>query len=345
MQKKILTEVAIIRPILIVLLVFYHAFAPYSGGWAPIEGFPEIPAYWWMDKLSYFFMLEMFVFLSGYVFGYQVRTKGEVKLVFKSLFLSKFKRLMIPCMIFSVFYILLFRDMAQMGPYDLLNGIISGTGHMWFLPMLFVCFMAIWLIEKMHISPKIVLPVLFLAAMLPIKVLPLHAGHSVYYMFWFYLGYVIQRKDIQLRQYYTPQKVAFLAAVFVVLFPIVTLFDNDSIASIGGGSLELLLKLLRSGLSIVAKTIGIFMLLCLIGMKERNRQSEMPNWIIKIGGLCMGVYLFQQFVLKVLYDFTILPEYLGPFVLPWAGFVIALTGSLILTYLLQKIKLGRFILG
>lgn len=65
-----LTNVIIIRPILIVLLVFYHAFAIYSGAWDPIEGYPEVPVYWWLDKLSYAFMLEMFVFISGYVFGF-----------------------------------------------------------------------------------------------------------------------------------------------------------------------------------------------------------------------------------------------------------------------------------
>jgi len=62
--KSILTNVSIIRPILFVLLVFYHAFAIYSGAWSPIEGYPVIKAYWWLDKLSYAFMLEMFVFIT-----------------------------------------------------------------------------------------------------------------------------------------------------------------------------------------------------------------------------------------------------------------------------------------
>lgn len=44
-QKKLLYEVSIIRPILLVLLVFYHAFAIYSRAWAPIEGYSEVPAY------------------------------------------------------------------------------------------------------------------------------------------------------------------------------------------------------------------------------------------------------------------------------------------------------------
>ena len=43
-QNKLIQEVVVIRPILIVLLVFYHAFAIYSGAWAPIEGLLEVPA-------------------------------------------------------------------------------------------------------------------------------------------------------------------------------------------------------------------------------------------------------------------------------------------------------------
>ena len=135
-SKPILTNVSIIRPILLVLLVFYHAFAIYSGAWAPIEGYPEVPAYWWLDKLSYAFMLEMFVFISGYVFGFQVRAKGEEKLKAKNLLWGKFKRLMIPCMVFSLLYILLFGNITQ-PVHKTLYSLVNGVGHMWFLPMLF----------------------------------------------------------------------------------------------------------------------------------------------------------------------------------------------------------------
>ena len=78
-QNGFLTEVVIIRLFLIVLLVLYHSFAPFSGGWNPIGNYPDVRAYWWLAKLSYAFMLEMFVLVSGYVFGFQVRTKGPEK--------------------------------------------------------------------------------------------------------------------------------------------------------------------------------------------------------------------------------------------------------------------------
>lgn len=105
-QSDYLYDAAILRLVLVFLLVYYHAFAIYSGAWDSLNGYPEIKAYWWLDKLSFAFMLEAFVFVSGYVFGYQVRCKGEEKLKADSVIVGKFKRLMIPCLLFSIIYIL-----------------------------------------------------------------------------------------------------------------------------------------------------------------------------------------------------------------------------------------------
>lgn len=85
MQKKenILTEVSVIRPILIILLVVYHSFIIYQGGWSEPVGFEPNETYWWISKASYSFMLEAFVLISGYVYAHQVALKptlggGEV---------------------------------------------------------------------------------------------------------------------------------------------------------------------------------------------------------------------------------------------------------------------------
>lgn len=196
-KTAFLSEVAIIRPILIFLLVFYHAFAIYSGAWAPIKGYPDVPVYWWLDKLSYVFMLEMFVFISGYVFGFQIRTKGNEKLKAKNLLWGKFKRLMIPCIVFSLLYILLFGNIAQpvqKTVYDLLNGV----GHMWFLPMLFWCFVGVWVIEKLRLKAKWIIPVLVLCSICSFLPMSLRMGTDMYYMFFFFWAISLRRKPFHL---------------------------------------------------------------------------------------------------------------------------------------------------
>lgn len=231
MQKQLLTNVAIIRPILILMLVFYHAFAIYSGAWSPIVGFPEIKLYWWLDWLSYAFMLETFVFVSGYVFGYQVRTKGESVLSARRLIPKKFRRLIIPSMFFSLLYIVLFGNIGQ--PISAtIYGMLDGTAHMWFLPMLFWCFIGIWVIEKLRMQAKIALPLLLVVCVCSHVALPLRIGDTMYYMLFFYVGYVLQRRDVKVDVFYTPRTAVSLVLAFAVLFPPSTILQN---ALSGGG--------------------------------------------------------------------------------------------------------------
>ena len=151
--QQFLYEVVPIRLFLIVMLVFYHAFAIFTGAWKPIAGYPEIPGYALLGNLSYACLLETFVFISGYVFGYQVRVKGDTALSAKKLLVKKFKRLIIPSIIFSIAYLLIikgFHDSLLTTSYQ----ILCGVAHMWFLPMLFWCFVIVWIIEKLKLKKK-----------------------------------------------------------------------------------------------------------------------------------------------------------------------------------------------
>ena len=234
-SSSILEDVAIIRPLLIVLLVFYHAFAPFSGAWAPIHGYPNVQAYWWLDKLSYAFMLESFVFVSGYVFGYQVRTKGDIGLNPKKLFFGKFKRLIVPSIVFSVFYLLCFNVDTQSSYLDRVYNIISGVGHMWFLPMLFWCFAIIWVIERIGIKIDIVLLLLSILSIFSFIPMPLHFNHALYYMLFFYLGYIIQRKKLDLNALFTLKFAILITGLFLLFFPLSIVLIEKISDTIGGG--------------------------------------------------------------------------------------------------------------
>ena len=91
--------------------------------------------------------------------------------------------------------------------------------------------------------------------------------------------------------------------------------------------------------------VGLWMLLVWVGYAEKRRKIPIPQWITKMGNLCFGVYLLQQFILMGLYDHTNLPQILGCYWLPWVGFAITLFSSLILSHILIKTKVGRFLIG
>lgn len=60
-MKYNLSEVSFIRPLLIILVVLYHAFAPFTGTWREFVGFVPNEAYRYIADISYSSMLETFV--------------------------------------------------------------------------------------------------------------------------------------------------------------------------------------------------------------------------------------------------------------------------------------------
>ena len=72
-QKKrvCLDEVTLMRTILALLIVFMHSFTCYNGSWEQPAGYVDIPLYKWLQRISFAFTLEAFVFISGYLFAFQ----------------------------------------------------------------------------------------------------------------------------------------------------------------------------------------------------------------------------------------------------------------------------------
>ena len=338
-KPKNLAEVSIIRPILIVLLVVYHAFIIYRGGWVQTSGFQENTIYWWIAATSYSFMLEMFVFISGYVWAFQIfeRKKSQS---FKQLIGEKFKRLIIPSILFSIIYVCLLGTKETLSVAQLIYALICGYGHMWFLPMLFWCFIGVYVLEKIQIKEEYKLILLLLCSIVSFLPLPLRLSSAMYYIFFFYAGfYVRKRLAGKIINISTP-KVVFVWAVYAVVFIALTmvrefLMDVDTTNIIAKSVIFSGARLCQ----ILYAELGIAAMYCTAIVITSNK--ELKPWIIKIGAYCFGVYLFQQFILQILYYKTQLPSLVGPYWLPWVGSAIALTGSLLLSWLFRKTKLGR----
>ena len=65
-----------------------------------------------------------------------------------------------------------------------------------------------------------------------------------------------------------------------------------------------------------------------------TKHYKLKQWYINLGGLCFGVYIFQEFIIKYLYYYTELPSATGFMLLPWITFFI----TLIMAILLAKIS-------
>lgn len=331
-----LFDAAILRPLAIVLLVLYHSFAPYCGGWNQIEGMPQIEAYWWIGRTTYFCMLELFVFISGYVFALSNEKKNYT---LKALMLSKGKRLIIPGLFFSILYFIMFRDLSSFSLKSILD-FFSGVGHLWFLPMLFWVFVFNYILMKAKIGSTKKYIICGLLIMLSILPIPFGIAPALYYLCFFYSGYSTYKvKDKTIHK----KPVLFLVVATVIVFITTTITRENFLNPLLSNS-NILVHLLSVVTQVVFRAftaiLGVYALYYtteyFIHRGYRPSQS-----IILLNKYCFGIYIFQQFILQILYYHSPMADLVGYIWLPWLSFIITFSLSFIFTYLSKLTTIGN----
>ena len=347
-MKERLAEISLLRPVTIVVLVLMHAFTMYAHNWSYPEGIHDVRPYFWIQKYSFACMLEMFVFMSGYIFGFQIYGKRKT-FSFSALALGKARRLLLPSIVFGLAYIALFTHLFQERQWlNIALGTLYGYGHLWFLPMLFWCFLAAWLLFKTRLNDGLVLSLLAVIALFSWLPLPMQLGQTLYYLPFFYAGTVVFKHRGQLMSWAERHLSALLGAL-VLFVVMVFLFTRNmemlrlQLSSAAGifdtfalRAEYILCRLLYSSLG-----VAVFYLLALLCTKHITLRPHWELW----NKLCFAVYIFQQFVLEWLYYHTSLPQHLGSYLLPWVGFAAALVMSYVLARLFLLTRTGRFLLG
>ena len=90
---------------------------------------------------------------------------------------------------------------------------------------------------------------------------------------------------------------------------------------------------------------AIFVIYNAANAKKAAAYLQDKPLLITLSGYCYGVYIYQQFVLKLLYYHTPLPPVLGRYWLPWVATAITVAASLLLCHYSLKTRLGRFLIG
>ncbi len=335
-MKKLLEDVVILRLILIFLLVWYHAFCPFYV-WKPIDGYPEVFFYTWCALIFRYVRIQTLVFISGYILGYTAQRKPDT-LTAKRCVFKKIKRLILPGIAFSILYYILFYDLSVPW-YEIVYSILNGCGHLWFLPMLFWCFVGVYIVEKLKIPSHYVLLLSVIAAFCGEVYLPFRLGRTLSYFLFFYIGYGLQRGKF----YFLSYKKKLLPIVICLIGYVLGVFINEKL-QMGG----------KNGLLTDMFSINVFRTITsLFGVMGCYWAVHyfiigkylLPVWAVTLSSYCYGVYIFQQFILRGLYYYTGLPQLVGWKLLPWIGILITLLGSLFFTHCMLKSRFGRFLIG
>lgn len=288
-----------LRPIVVILIVVNHVFAIYSGVWeSPWNGIDaNVEVYKWVQRISICCSLQLFTFISGYIYGFQISNKGILNL--KQLAQKKVKRLLYPYFLFGSLYYLLISSKGNVDFIDLLFSLANGIGHLWFLPMLFLCFILHWLFYKMEVFLKcrlnndqiattIIMTMLFcIYICAPIMPNIFCIKYAFMYLVFFYIGQKAYGR-ITLR----PSALFFLAIIYICMF-----VTNYSIIDSESANIP---YLIRKTIDFLTRLSGIsfFFILSLSFVKNKMALSKFYE---KLTSLSFGIYIYHQFIIVYIY--------------------------------------------
>ena len=348
-NKTYLMDVVFIRLVLIFLLIVYHALCIHTNSWRPpFESFHRIALYDWIGMLMHCAQLEGMVFISGLLLGYNTTRRPE-SLSFHSCVIKKAKRILLPCFIFGIIYYVLFFDLTE-SPIIIVYKILNGCGHLWFLPMIFWCFVFTYLLQYarnylFNIDNVLILVVsLALLVVNPFGFIPFGIGRLGNYFFYFFLGFSIKSGFISLPKD-SNRNICISLFVFFVSFLLYMLMRNCK----ENFNYNLLMNIVRyiviNVLHLLISLSAIYIMYNLSNKRILKQVLENSPKLIIMSGYCYGVYIYQQFILQILYYKTSLPLHINEWLLPWVAFFITLVLSILFCHYSLKTKFGRFLIG
>lgn len=374
-NKRLLYEISVIRPAVIGLLVVYHALCIYTGGWAQPSGIGSNALYWWLGQLISGFRIETIALVGGYVFSYQSVELGR-RTGFLQFAWKKTKRLLIPALLFGAAYYLLFRYRpGQWNGYIFFWKLLNGVGHLWFLPMLFWCFMLSWLIdaglnllrrrsEKAFLTAGwVLLAILAACSVWQPTGLRMGLTRVPHFIFYFYMGYWLRirmaGRELQPDNQRCLQWAIGLAVIYFIVLCLrlqVWKYQLPGMPWVRpgclGGATVLTLRILK----LVHTTSGMLALFFLVwhllyGKGEEGALRKQPSPMLREASrLCYGIYVYHMFFMEWLYFRTSLPALLsttafGAWILPWTVLIITMALSAAATWLTLLLPAGRKMIG
>lgn len=332
-QSKKFEEISIMRVMAMVMIVAFHSLCFYNGRWAKVNAL-DISEWHRIGDFLDVIDLNMFVFISGYLYGYlyifrnKYRHPSEVIRI-------KAKRLLIPYLFWGI-------PMAIVWPWNTWTKLFYGIGHLWFLLMLFGVFSVTVILQllnaqRIKFTRNIGLSLIVIGYVLGLLFSKfVYSGEFLcinkilYYFPAFMIGYLCAK----LRVGWMLPNWAYITLPFVILALLVFVWYPIPLPYI-------FIKLIRTILTYVI-CIELLIILSKGTMSDRVRKV-----VQEIERLSMGLYIFNQIVMDTVFSMPVLHRFfeehwvIGPFVL----FPIGFFPPLLLSYIFNKHKRLKWTIG
>lgn len=333
MKSKRLDDISILRVFCILVVVFFHCYGMMCAEGHFPETATEYKHLYFIPNQCVFINIAMplFVLISGYLFIFLLQL-GKYP-TWKNLLRKKGLRILLP---YFVFGLLFMATTGKWHPLPLLNG---RYWHLWFLPMLFWCFILGYAIYRTKLNiffEAIIFSLTFIGSFTPTFIPKWFGLHAItQWFFWFYIGMLIYKYKDTLYQYINKYKfclpLLICSMATICLFPLpygeAAWFNNLAITGC---------------------------LIPIIYLMDRVNWSKYKSTvtIVKFSRYSFRIYIWHNWVAMMLISNTSkqlfgLPALAANHVIlfPLCFSLLTLVISWILSWCMMKTKIGKFLIG
>jgi fucose 4-O-acetylase-like acetyltransferase len=329
----------ILRVFGISLVVLRHAFAPFTDSWNLSVLYEYNMVADFIGKYISTLSMPLFVFISGYTFSF-LRNYLNKYHTYSILLEKKTRRLFLPYIVFALLYIYFFKEYSNVSEF--LLPLWEGSGHLWFLLMIFILFIIFYPLEsffKKNITAGLVIAILCYFLVLPVHYLNLNPlAHVFKYFIFFYIGYLFRFKnDLILKRIHN--KTALLVVIHLALFStyFYLLKQSEDIYYTSVVNQMLLI------LGVISVTFAYSIINSILNHSFFNKPTV--NKTVKIiNDNSYYVYIFHQPILILLYS-TLFFQKLHIAIVIILGFIISFVLALFFGYIFISTKIGRKLIG
>lgn len=282
-------------------------------------------------NIIYSFHMPAFMAVSGFL-AYRPQAK-------RADLSRRFLQLMVPFLVWSLIMFLLnppylFREL---GSY-----VLKPDTSFWFLWVLFwiavLFWVGDWLAERMRVKQEIVIG-LFCIVLVPVMVFVdvriLGMQFISYYFLFYVMGYYLHKYDRLMTT-----RPAVLVPLTILWAVLAWFWKMHSVPSFLMG-LGLPISLMNYGYRFITAMVAVYVLLCAAPTLLGYRQGH-DNLLIFCGVWSLGIYVVHLLLMPYLCEF--LGQSLAPAFVALIAFVLALSASMLLVFLLSKVGVTRSVL-
>ena len=332
-KTKRFDEISIMRVMAMLMIVAFHSMCFYNGRWIKVDAI-DIPIWHKISDFLDVIDLNMFVFISGYLYGYLYIYRNKYYKRWEVI-RNKAIRLLIPYCIWGI-------PMTIIWPWNTWKNFFDGVGHLWFLLMLFGVFTLTVILQILNdqrvkftgrtgmllIVIGYVFGLLFYEFVYKGSFLCLNK--VLYYFPAFLIGYVCAKKQVA---WWLPGwSFILLPTALLVLLALVCL------------PLSIPYSLLLLAKTLCAYVVCVTLLIILSKMTFLEWFRTIVQTIER---LSMGIYIFNQIMMDLVLTTPVLHRWFevhwmaGPFVLFLIGFFL----PMLLSYIFNKYKWLEWTIG